>query len=362
MRRQRILLTVCMIALLLVVQPAAAAPLSEGAREASPSRFSAGLPAIQDVFVILMENHNWNEIKGSPSTPYMNNTLLPIAAHAEAYSNLPGIHPSLPNYLWLEAGTNFGVADDNPPAINHQSTTQHLTTLLQNAGITWKAYEEDIPGTDCPLTDTGLYAPRHDPMVYFDDVTNTNSPSSANCIAHIRPYSELANDLTNGTPARYNFITPNVCDDMHNSAGCATNDQILNGDTWLSQQVPQILNSAAYKNNGALFITWDESEGGDYPIGMIALSPLAKQGYASTVAYSNSSTLRTLEEFFGVTPLLGGAANANDLSDLFNLVTPLPPRKPAHPPNLSPVSPLPPVRPVPGLPVVDIPNPLPPPR
>jgi hypothetical protein len=115
MRRQRILLTVCMIALLLVVQPAAAAPLSEGAREASPSRFSAGLPAIQDVFVILMENHNWNEIKGSPSAPYMNNTLLPIAAHAEAYSNLPGIHPSLPNYLWLEAGTNFGVADDNPP-------------------------------------------------------------------------------------------------------------------------------------------------------------------------------------------------------------------------------------------------------
>lgn len=362
MRRQRDVLTVFMLALLLVVGPAAAAPLSEGGREASPSHFSTGLPAIQTVFVILMENHNWSEIKGSASAPYINTTLLPIAAHAEAYANLPGIHPSLPNYLWLEDGTNFGIADDNPPAIDHQSTPQHLTTLLQNAEITWKAYEEDIPGTNCPLTDVGLYAPRHNPMVYFDDVTNTNSPASANCIAHIRPYSELASDLTNHTTARYNFITPNVCDDMHNTAPCATNDQIMNGDTWLSQQVPQILNSAAYKNNGALFITWDESEGGDFPIGMIALSPLAKQGYASTIAYSHSSTLRTLEEFFGVTPLLGGAANATDLSDLFNLVTPLPPRQPAGPPNPSPISPLPPVPPIPGPPLGGIPNPLPPPR
>ena len=93
---------------------------------------------------------------------------------------------------------------------------------------------------------------------------------------------------------------------------------MLFGDTWLSTEVPKILASQAYLDNGALFITWDEGASGDGPIGMIALSPKAKGGgYANTIPYDHSSTLRTVEEIFGVTPMLGGAANATDLSDLF---------------------------------------------
>ena len=274
---------------------------------------------IKTVFIILMENHNWSQILGSKYAPYINKTLLPVASHAEQYFNPPGIHPSLPNYLWLEAGTNFGILDDNPPSSDHQSTTSHLSTLLQTSGISWKAYEESIDGTTCPLTDSGLYAVRHDPFVYFDDVTNTLDPASANCIAHVRPYTELATDLANGTVASYNFITPNVCDDMHNR--CKKNP-ILLGDTWLSQNVPTILNSAAYKAGGALFITWDEAATGDGPVGMIVLSPFAKgNGYQNSVHYDHSSTLKTMEEIFGVTPLLGHASDptTNDLSDLFSV-------------------------------------------
>jgi hypothetical protein len=82
--------------------------------------------------------------------------------------------------------------------------------------------------------------------------------------------------------------------------------------------VPKILNSAAYSNNGALFITWDEAYGLDPRVGMIVVSPLARgNGYANTVHYTHSSTLRTFQEVFGVGPLLGDAANATDLSDLF---------------------------------------------
>ena len=101
------------------------------------------------------------------------------------------------------------------------------------------------------------------------------------------------------------------------NSGCATSDSIRNGDTWLSQEVPKILASRQYQEGGALFITWDESEGGDVPIGFIALSPLAKPGYSNQVLYSHSSTLRTVQEIFGVTPFLGDAANATDLKDLF---------------------------------------------
>jgi len=269
------------------------------------------------VFLIVMENHNWSDIKNSPSAPYINNTILPTASYAEQYYNPPGNHPSEPNYLWLEAGTNFGISDDSDPASNHQSTTQHLVTLLSSAGFSWKSYQEDISGTDCPLVGSGSYAPKHNPMVFFDDVTNTNDPNSSNCITHVRPYTELATDLQQNTEPNYSFITPNLCNDMHDS--CAPlNDPVKQGDTWLSQNLPTILNSQAYLNGGIVFITWDEGVGGDGPVGMIALSNNVKGGgYSNTIQYTHSSTLRTIEEIFGVTPLLGDAANATDLSDLF---------------------------------------------
>src|SRR5436309_2193586 len=57
---------------------------------------------------------------------------------------------------------------------------------------------------------------------------------------------------------------------------------------------------------------------------MIALSPFAKAGYSNSVPYTHSSTLRTMEEIFGVSPFLEGAASATDLSDLFSLPPPTP--------------------------------------
>jgi phospholipase C len=240
-----------------------------------------------------------------------------MASHAEAYNNVPGIHPSEPNYLWLEAGTNFGVADDNDPSSNSQSSKAHLVDQLETAGLTWKSYQEDIDGTSCPLTAVNNYAPKHNPMVFFDDVTNNQDPNAQRCIQHVRPYTELATDLANNTVPAYSFITPNLCDDMHGVFfGCSSNPS--GGDKWLSTAIPKIMASSAYKNGGAIFITWDESEGGDFPIGMIALSPFAKgHGYSNTIPYSHSSTLRSFQEIFGVGPFLGDAANATDLSDFF---------------------------------------------
>jgi hypothetical protein len=273
---------------------------------------------MQRVFVIAMENHNWADIENSPAAPYINGTLLPTGGHAQQYYNPPAVHPSEPNYLWLEAGTSFGITNDALPSVNHQSTTAHLVTLLGNAGISWKSYQEGISGTVCPLDPSGLYAPKHNPMVFFDDVTDHNSPLSPSCIAHMRPYAELATDLQNGTVARYNFLTPNLCNDMHNVCPPVSN-AITQGDSWLAAELPPILNSVAYQNNGVVFITWDEGEGGsDGPIGMIVLSPLAKPGgYSNAIHYTHSSTLRTIQEIFGVAPLLGNASSATDLADLF---------------------------------------------
>ena len=97
----------------------------------------------------------------------------------------------------------------------------------------------------------------------------------------------------------------------------ARHNPIAQGDTWLSNNVPMILSSMAYQSGGALFITWDEAGTGDGPIGMIGLSPFGEGGgYQNSIHYTHGSTLRTMEEIFGVTPLLGDAANETDLSDL----------------------------------------------
>jgi phosphatidylinositol-3-phosphatase len=137
--------------------------------------------------------------------------------------------------------------------------------------------------------------------------------------------------------AQYNWITPNQFNDMHTALTGGykglTGDpaKIRQGDDFLSQIIPAIMASNDYKNHGAIIIWFDESEQdavGDNPddfnhtIAEIVISPRAHENveglpYASSVNYTHSSDLRTMQDIFRVGPLLGDAVNANDLSDLF---------------------------------------------
>jgi len=282
-------------------------------RTSAPSHGTNTAPnainGINNVFLIVMENHNWSSIKDSSFCPYINHELLPNASYANQYFTPAGLHPSEPNYIWLIAGDNFGIRNDNPPSNNHLASTNNLFTLLDHAGIPWKSYQENISGTDCPDANNYPYAVRHNPFVFFDSVRN----DSSYCGSHIRPFTELASDLANNNVRRFNFITPNLTNDMHDG----TRQQ---GDDWLAANVPAILNSAAYNNGGLLIITWDEgSNDSDGPIGLIALSPRAKgHGYNNHIRYTHSSTLRTFQDIFGVYPYLGDASTAESLRDLFN--------------------------------------------
>jgi hypothetical protein len=100
----------------------------------------------------------------------------------------------LPNYLWLEAGQNFGILADLLPTGDSLTSTQHLVTQLTNAGIPWKAYAEPDFGNpvfdDCPL-DFSEIDINHLAFDYFSDVTNDFSSTSPNCIAHVKPYYNL---------------------------------------------------------------------------------------------------------------------------------------------------------------------------
>ena len=100
---------------------------------------------------------------------------------------------------------------------------------------------------------------------------------------------------------------------------CWSQNPILEGDNWLAANLAGVLTSAAYLDGGAVFIVWDEpQELSDQPIGMIVPSPYAKKGYLNYWMYDHSSLLRTVEEIFGIDPVLPKDIGRNaDLSDLF---------------------------------------------
>jgi hypothetical protein len=303
---------------------------SSGSSASSSGGPEAGTAHIKNVFVILMENENWSDIYQNAQAPYINGLLASAqASYATNYFDNPAAnHPSEPNYVWLEAATDTFSDDDDtfscdcdPSATNSTASTAHLATLLTAKGLSWREYAEGITSGTCPIASGAQYACKHVPFVFFQDIVGSPpSATSANCGPHMFAFSDLAGHLTSGNVAAYNFITPNLCDDMHGNTGCPATGEITQGDTWLQNNVPVIMSSDAYKNGGAIFITWDESEGGEFPIGMIVLSPFAKgHGYSNALKYYHSSTVRSVQEIFGLTPLLADAANQLDLSDLFSV-------------------------------------------
>jgi hypothetical protein len=282
--------------------------------------------AIKFVFVIAMENHDASQIIGnSTNAPYINGTLIPQYAHATNFNDELAISiPSEPHYVWMEAGTNaFSdhtfTGDGDPTSSNSTASTAHLTTQIKNAtnGVTWRTYQEGINSTTgtCPIASSGFYAAKHNPVVFFRDVSgSTPSKTNTYCTNHTKALTALAGDLTNVAVASYNFITPNLCNDMHGASGCPNSNTIKSGDNWLAANMPALI-SFANAHAGAIFITWDEGSSTS-KIPFIAVGPHVKANFAGTVSYTHSSIVKSVERVLEL-PTLSTVSSANDLSNLF---------------------------------------------
>jgi phospholipase C len=284
---------------------------------ATPDRIvrAHGTP-IRHLWIVMMENTDWSAIKGSSSAPYINNTLVARFAHAEDYR--AHMHNSLPNYFLLEAGDPMGQKGKSPtPAELRLSTTDHLATYLARARVSWKSYRENLPGggRSCPLADPGApYSADHNAPVYFDDFTG------ATCIAHERPLTELTSDLRRNRVPRYSFIVPNDYHQGEKPMPEGSSDLVRNADSFLQTLIPEIQATTAYRRDGAILVLWDEGAACcDNPSGLIAISRFAKRGYAGETAYSHPSTLRTIQDIFGLRPYLRQAAHAPNLQALFTV-------------------------------------------
>lgn len=302
-----LLLTSCAPALPLpptaVVPTLPTVPTVPGGVTATPPVGSTG--SIQHVFVVMMENHGYSQVWNTASTPYIT-SLGNQYVRATNYRALT--HPSLPNYLQLAGGDSFGITTDCQPSDNCHVTAPSVADSLEAKGLTWKAYMESMPGP-CTLKSSGDYAAKHNPFVYFDSVKN----DPVRCAAHVVPYTVLATDLLSpGTTPNFAFISPDECNDMHSCP-------IETGDTWLKNNLPAILNSAACTSDKCLVVlTWDEDDHqqGNQVLTIFAGSAAKTGGATSDNAYTTYSLLRTVEQIFGLPTLTSNDAGAAAMTDM----------------------------------------------
>ncbi|PYI65820.1 hypothetical protein CVV68_16465 [Arthrobacter livingstonensis] len=273
----------------------------------SPAAVGGTPPGIDHVVIIVEENESASSILGNAAAPYINK----LAAENALATNYKAVsHPSLPNYLALTSGTTAGFTDDCSPGGRCTARVPPITDAIEKSGRTWKMYAESMPAP-CTPENAATYGVRHNPFMYYPSVTDNH----ASCAAHDVPLTQLSDDLkTASSLPNYVFISPNVCNDMHDCP-------VATGDTWLSHQVPALLASPAFTTqNSLLVITWDEG-GGDNntvnnTVSTIFAGPAARHGYKSPRAYSHYSLLHTIESLWGLAPLTNNDRNAPIMSDL----------------------------------------------
>jgi phospholipase C len=215
-----------------------------------------------------------------------------LAATYGVAANYHGVsHPSLPNYLAMTSGSTWGIADDG----YHSLPGGGLGTQLSGAGVTWRAYMEGM-SSGC-MASGYPYALKHDPFPYY----------GGRCPAEVVPFSQFGTDLGSGNLPRFVWITPGLCNDGHD---CST----AVADRWLSQVVPEIQATSAWKQGGLLVITWDEGEDAANHILTLVIRPGAQHS-TSNRYYDHYSLLATIEDRFGVARL-GAARQATPLTDL----------------------------------------------
>ncbi|WP_318552057.1 alkaline phosphatase family protein [Kitasatospora fiedleri] len=280
---------------------------------------AAAVPRPDHVVIVLFENKDYSTIIGSANAPYVNS----LAAQGASFTQSYGVtHPSQPNYLALFSGSQQGVTDDSCP--KNFTGTANLGSQLLSAGYTFKGYSEALPSTGYTGCSSGTYQRKHAPWVDFDNVPGANSV----------PFSTFPTDY--GKLPTVSFVTPDMCNDMHDCA-------VGTGDTWLKNNLDGYAQWAK-THNSLLIATFDEDNFSSVnQIATVMVGEKVRPGaYAEQI--NHYSVLRTLEDAYGLAPL-GSAAGATPITDVWT--TSPPPT--ATPSPTGPASPSPSPTPVPGL-------------
>jgi hypothetical protein len=319
--------------------------LTVGSASASPAPAAAtsldGVPAFGHVFVIIGENTEITHINSS-NAPYITGTLKPASAWLTSYFALT--HFSEANYVGMTSGQYTSCEqNDGSPASCNQSVP-NLFDQLDGAGVSWHVWAESMPAP-CYLSSAGSdktfnhYAPKHNPAIFFADIEGAGgiwsaTTQSAECTTNDVPagttdpndMSAFNSALASGSVPQFNYVVPNICEDGHDNCPPVGN-RIRQFDDFVAREAPRIESSPAFGSDGVLIVTYDEGNSNQGPgagkfagggnVMFAVNSPLAVPGVYTTGSYNHYSLLRTLEEGYGISTPLGGAAQASSINQIW---------------------------------------------
>lgn len=259
------------------------------------------IPQFEHIIEIVFENRNYQDVIGNTNLPTFNQLATDNVLLTQYFAVT---HPSLPNYLALIGGDTFGVSSDCTDCFVNQKS---LPDLLDASGRSWKTYQEDIPA-NCFIGNSGEYAQRHDPFIYFDPIrTQTNR-----CQQGVVSVDTLDRDLAENKLPDFAFIMPNLC---HSGHDC----NLSSGDAWLKQLIAKLQGSTALGQSYLIAIVFDEASGDNSSccgmanqagghVAAILISPQAKVGFQDKTPLSHYSLLKTILVSWGL-PGIGFTTN-----------------------------------------------------
>jgi hypothetical protein len=246
-----------------------------------------GIPHYDHIFVIMMENHTYQQVVGNPTFPFLNSLINSNKVNVGTSYYAIG-HPSFTNYLEIVGGSNFGIRSDNPPDWHNFNCRNNLQTGLPNADIDTLNGVAPVPvdtsSVVCPIWGTGTDAAT--PAV---DTWNETNPPVFNYLAEI--------DGVKSVPASSRISGITIADQLAAA-----------GLSWKSYQENLPLAGADNVNdsNGTAtqLTTYDPSE----PVSPTNLPPLASGSLLNAYAVKHDpfAYFRSIQE--GTTP---GSSLAN---------------------------------------------------
>ena len=291
---------------------AASSASAAAATAVTTSKTSNVSGAVFDYFVqIWLENTDYDRAAGTADFQW-------LASQGITLTNYFGTtHPSEPNYVAVAGGSYFGIGDDNLHGIPDQVPS--VVDLLEERGISYAAYQEDMPYTGFkdfnytnPATNYVDYVRKHNPLILYNSVANNSAR-----VSNVKNFTLFHSDLTANKLPQWSFMTPNMLNDGHDTT-------VQYCGNWSRTFLTPLLNNTSFMKKTLVILTFDENEtytsqNRVFTVLLGDVIPKELRGTVDPTFYTHYSCLSTAQANWGLYHLGRGDVDPMQ-SNVFQLV------------------------------------------